>query len=184
MIPKNQKKTETEREKNPPIQVSLKIGHSWTQKNPIGSGSEKIDKSFNSHKIELKQKTFSAKYNMKKRYYGPLKLYYKPNIHSEGKVDFLLREFNVKETIESVAFTIKLEYKTGNPVFVKMLTSLKIGFFVLSVASFFLFRRKLMLQSTDSLVIEQTMISRLGLLLIGFNDPLQALLLYEPTLLK
>lgn len=131
----------------------------------------------------MHERTHSAKYDPKKKVYGPLKLYYKPNIHTKGSFKFQLENFKIKSQ-DNKSFSLRFEYKTGNPEFTRMLTRLKICFFLISVVLFFVFRKKLNHQSSDSWVIEQTMVKNLSIFLIGFNDPLQSLLLYEPTLLK
>lgn len=76
---------------------------------------------------------------------------------------------------------LQLRIKTGNPDFVRTITSAKYFVFFLSLLTGYFYYRQWKLIPINLRVVEQQLILRQSALLLAFNDPFYALIFYSPN---
>jgi hypothetical protein len=114
---------------------------------------------------------------------GPVTLFYNPSLKSTGSSYFYIKNaHSVEENLPIEKF--ELEYVTGDPAFITFLSALKTGSFIISCIFFAFYNFRLKKIPEGSRVVEQRMIFNLSILLLGFNDPFYAIIMYKPSVFK
>lgn len=95
------------------------------------------------------------------------------------QVEFILKnDTNVPNfPFKGVTFTTK----TGNPEFVRLLTTTKYVLFCISLITGIWFYRKLRSIPLHMRVVEQKLLLRQSVLLVLYNDPFYAMIFYSPN---
>ncbi len=109
-------------------------------------------------------------------------MFYLPQIDDDGNIQ-------VKITIQSFAEQmnqtdldgIRFNVKTGNPEFVKPITSAKYILFFFSLIVGIWYWCSIKAIPSNLRVIEQSLITRQSILLVLYNDPFFALIFYSPN---
>ena len=133
--------------------------------------------------LQFKTKKFTAKCDRKILRCGPVFFYYNPSIKALGSSKIDLK--NVKSLEDNLPIEkISFEYITGDPKFISFLSGLKIGCFFISVLFLSFYYIKYKKVPVETRVIEQKMVLNLSLLVLGFNDPFYAIIMYKPSVFK
>lgn len=143
----------------------------------IGDTSGKFDKG------DFTTKLYTATCDAKNLRCGPVTMFYNPSLKSKGSSFFELKDVeSVEENlpIEKIDF----EYVTGDPAFITFLSGLKTASFIISAVFFAIYVIRLKKVPEVSRVVEQRMTFNLSILLLLYNDPFYAIIMYRPSVIK
>ena len=127
-------------------------------------------------KIKLKTDCYPGK----ETFCGPITLFYNPTLSVSGSYTVSLRS-ELDHDFEHMVKGYKLEFVTGDPSFITFMSKLKIFSFICSLIFFLVFYKKLQGIPKNMVVKEQKMIFTLSVLLLFYNDPFYAIILYHPS---
>lgn len=110
-------------------------------------------------------------------------MFYVPQIgNNEGEIQVTTSIQSFKNNIEGSDLDgIRFTVKTGNPDFVKPITSAKYVLFFFSLVVGLWYWRSIKTIPSNMRVVEQSLILRQSLLLILYNDPFYGLIFYSPN---
>jgi hypothetical protein len=128
-------------------------------------------------------KLFKTKCDPRSLKCEPITIYFDPHLKVIGSSVLEIKNVWNLNTVYMIE-KFELTYTTSEPSFTHLMSITKVSFFALSLVSLVIFWMKLKKVSPEARTWEQGMVLKLSVLLLGYNDPLYAIILYSPTIFK